>query len=330
MLNEKKSSVLYVLEVLKEFSDKNHPMTYLAIADKLQKLYGIEIERKTIARDVDILIDKGYDIVKRGNYGLYLGMRDFEEGELLFLIDAVYSSRSIPTKYARDLVEKLTASYSNFEKKRFAYLEKLDQQGRFDNKQIFYTIEILNEAIERGKKVKFLYNAFGIDKKFKPKNGGKFYTVNPYYLVNSRGKYYLVCNYEKYDNLANYKIEAISNIEIVDEDARPVQSLPGQKDFSIKQYINEHIYMVAGKSVQATLKLDNEDRINDVIDWFGDNVRVVKQQENVFVDLTVNEEALVYWALQYGQAVEIVKPLSTRQKVKDVLSQMIKKYEENC
>ena len=44
-LNEKKSSVLYVHEILKNYSDEFHKLTYRDIADKLQLLYGIEIER---------------------------------------------------------------------------------------------------------------------------------------------------------------------------------------------------------------------------------------------------------------------------------------------
>lgn len=327
-LNEKKSSILYVLDILRKYTDKDHCLTYAAIAEKLQSLYGIEIERKTIARDIDILMDKGFEIVKRGNYGVYLGLRDFEEGELLYLIDAIYSSRSMPTKYAKDLVEKLTKDHSIYEKKKFRYLEKIDDGSRTDNKQIFYTIEILNEAIEAGKKVEFQYGAFGLDKKLKPKKEGKVYKVNPYFLVNNHGKYYLVCNYDKYDNLGNYKIESISNIQITNEPIKPINCLPGQENFSIKDYMQEHIYMLAGNSVVAKIKIENEDRINDIVSWFGDKTRIYKSERGIWAELVVNEDALIYWALQYGQSVEIVQPISTRKRMAEILEKMIKKYKD--
>ena len=326
-INEKKSSVLYVLEILKKFTDRDHPLTYAMIAEKLSAIYGIEIERKTIARDIDILIDKGYDIVKRGNYGVYLGLRDFEEGELLYLIDALYSSKSMPTRYVKDLVDKLMANYSIYHKKRFSHLEKLEVATRSDNKQIFYTIEILNEAIEQGKKVEFQYNSYGFDKKLKPKFEGRYYKINPYFMVNNNGKYYLVCNHDKYDNIANYKIENISNIQIVDELIKPIFSLPGQEKFSIKDYMKEHIYMLAGKSVNALIKVDKSDRINDVVDWFGDNARIFEKDGQIYADLSVNEDALIYWALQYGKKIEIVKPTETRKKMIDILEEMLKKYQ---
>ncbi len=326
MVNEKKSSLLYVLDILTQYTDSKHCLTYNAIGEKLKNIYDIEIERKTIARDIDILINKGYDIIKRGNYGVYLASRKFEEGELLYLIDAIYSSRSMPTKYAKDLVSKLTDDHSIYDKKRFNYLEKLDDESGANNKQLFYTIEVLNEAIEQGKKVEFQYTAYGINKKLELKYDGKKFKISPYFMVNNHGKYYLVCNYDKYDNLANYKIESISNIQILDEPVRKLNELPNNQNFSIKQYIKEHVYMVSGNSVNATIKIDNPKRINDIISWFGEDLSLYTKDGTVFANLNINEDALVYWALQYGEHVEITEPQSTRQKIKNILSNLNNKY----
>jgi len=326
MEREKKGSLLYVLSILQEYTDSKHPLTYAAIGDKLRSLYDIEIERKTIARDIEILESKGYDIVKRGNYGVYLGARRFEEGELLYLIDAIYSSRSIPTKYAKDLVEKLCEDYSIYDKKQYKYLEKLDEDSKTNNKQLFYVIEMLNEAINQGKKVEFQYSAYGLNKKLEVKFDGKKFKISPYFMVNNHGKYYLVCNYDKYDNLANYKIENISNITILDEPVRDLNSLPNCKNFSVKKYIKEHIYMVSGCSVNATLKIDSEKRINDIIGWFGEDLVLYTKDKTIYANLNVSEDALVYWALQYGEHVEVVEPLSTRDKIKERLAVLNKRY----
>ena len=325
-MSERKNSVLSVLEILRKYSDETHPLTYSQIIEKLNSNYDIEVERKTVARDIDILLSNNFDIVKCGNKGLYLSERKFTDGELLFLIDAIYSSRSIPVKDAKNLVEKLMDDYSIYEKRKFTHLEKIDVGKIVNNKQIFYTIELLNDAIEQGKKVEFQYNVFDIDKKLKPKKDGKVYKVNPYFLVNNHGKYYLVCNYDKYDNLGNYKIECISNIKILNEDIKPLKSLPGQEKFSINKYMEEHIYMLAGKSVKTTIKIENEDRINDIVSWFGDKIHLYKLNNEIFADFTVNEDSLVYWAMQYGQTVEVLEPEETREKIKILLRDMIKKY----
>ena len=113
MASDKKSSLLYILKILQDNTDSNHLMTYAMIADKLYSSRGIEIERKTIASSVDILIEHGYDIVKCGKNGLYLGERDFEDGELLFLIDAIYSSKSMPTNYVTVRDDRAVSSRLN-------------------------------------------------------------------------------------------------------------------------------------------------------------------------------------------------------------------------
>lgn len=327
-MKEKKSSILYILDILQTYTDKNHSLTYSVLAEKLRNIYDIVIERKTIARDIDILIDKGYDIKRKGNNGVALENRELEDGELIYLIDAVYSSRSIPTKYARDLIGKLTKNCSIYEKDKYKNVEKVDDGVKVDNKQLFYTIEILNEAIEKGLKVEFQYNVYDIDKKLKPKKDGKVYKVNPYYMVNNKGKYYLICNYDKYDNLGNYKIDCISNIKLTDENIKQLKDLPGQEKFSLKDYMREHIYMFAGKSVDATLEISTEERINDVVNWFGEGASIYKQDGKIYVDLTVNEDSIIFWALQFGKSVEIVRPVETRNKIKAILKEMIVKYEK--
>ncbi|WP_444433085.1 WYL domain-containing protein [Ruminococcus sp.] len=47
----------------------------------------------------------------------------------------------------------------------------------------------------------FTYNSYDIDKKLHPRrtsnNEVRNYIINPYQIVATNGRYYLVCNYEK-------------------------------------------------------------------------------------------------------------------------------------
>ena len=47
----------------------------------------------------------------------------------------------------------------------------------------------------------------------------------------------------------------------------------------------------------------------------------------MMVTLTCNERAMMYWALQYGQHIEIKEPRSLRDSVRRVVQQMAGKYE---
>ena len=224
-----------------------------------------------------------------------------------------------------DLISEI---YKKYDKSKYKTIQKVDVVARSKNREMFYIIEILNEAIEKGKKVRFNYNEYMMSNEMTPRFQGKQFLINPYFLVNSRGKYYLVCNYDKYNDLSNYKIECISNISITDEPIKPISKLDNTEGFSKKKYIDEHIYMTFGKSVSATLKIDKSKYISDLIDWFGDSIQIkLNENDELTVSLKVNEQALIFWAMQYGAHVEVLKPIETREKIKELLKNMNEKYE---
>ena len=85
--NIKKLYILYILNVLKKYSDYEHRLTQKDIISHIRSDYGVECERKAIARNIGDLIDFGYDIEQDGGY--YLAQREFEDSELRLLIDSV-------------------------------------------------------------------------------------------------------------------------------------------------------------------------------------------------------------------------------------------------
>ena len=138
-----------------------------------------------------------------------------------------------------------------------------------------------------------------------------------------------MCNYDKYNDISNYKVSLISNVRILNEDCKDIKTLNNMENFSVKNYINEHIYMTYGESVEAELELESSKYISEIIDWLGDKVWTRNSKDNkVTVSLKVNEQALIYWALQYGEHVEILSPESTREKMKNMLKLMTNKYND--
>jgi predicted DNA-binding transcriptional regulator YafY len=324
--NNKKMSILCILKVLTEFSDEKHPLTQADIIKKIDNMYGLELERKSIGANIQSLIDFGYDIIKTEN-GCYLGSRDLEPSEISFLIDAVFSSRSIDSKRSRDLAEKLSKLLSVNERKKYKYIHKADEIVRTDNKQLFYTIDVLNEAIEKGKKVSFNYNRYYFEKETREKKASKKYIINPYFLINNQGRYYLVCNLDFFDEIANYKVELISNIQILDKDVKPITKLKGcEKGVDMAKYANENIYMFHNKTVDATLKIEEPYSAEYVMEWFGKNAKFYEKDNITYADVTANEQALIYWCLQYGDTIELVSPNETREEIKNKISQMRDRY----
>lgn len=324
--SNKKLSIIYILQILKDYSDDNHFLTQKKIQDKLENIYDMRVERKAISTNIDSLIDFGFDIIK-GPKGCYFVGRELEKSEVSFLIDAVFSSKAISSKQAQELTKELTNFLSVYDRKNYKYLYKATEITRTINNQIFFTIDILNEAIEKGKKVQFQYNWYNEKKELVPKNSGQPYVISPYFMINNGGKYYVVCNYDPFNNISNFRIEFITNIKILDEDTKPVTSLEDCKNgFDISAYINSNIYMFSSKEILAKLKLKNNYAVNIAVDWFGKNISIYKQNNEFIADVKVNEEALIYWCLQYSKYATILTPVTTREKIKRIIKDLEIRY----
>ena len=322
--SKKKLSIIYTHNILKEYSDENHLLTQADIANKIKQIYGMECERKSVATNIESLIGLGVDIVKVPRKGCFLGERALEPSEVSFIVDALFSSKSISGNQAKRLSQKLYNLLSKYQRKKYTYVYKADQINRTDNKELFYNIDIINEAIEKHKQIKFDYKRFYFKNEEKIR---KPYIVNPYFLINSQGKYFLVCNYDYYDEIGNYKVERIGNIEILDSDAKPITEVKGfENGIDITKYVNENIYMFATKAIKATLRIYDNWATSYVDEWFGNNSRFFEKDGNIFAEIDVNESSLIYWCLQYGECVELIKPQQTRDKIKSILEQMNKRY----
>ncbi len=321
----KKLFLLYILDVLKEYSDSEHLLTQGEIINLIRENYAIEIERKAVSRNIDFLMDYGYTIIKEGR-GYYLADRDFDSSEVTFLIDSVFSNKSIPSKNATELVKKLANLLSKNERKNYKYIYKLEQGGGTYNKQYFYTIDQVTRAIEAKKQISFNYSTLKIENA-KPLEVKKEHIVNPYFMVNNNGKYYLVCNKVGYETVANYKIDSISDVKVLKNDLVAFEDIVGQK-CNEKEYLNEHIYMFNGESVEASLKVVDGKGLSAIYEWFSRSVRLYSKEDYIVAKVVANEQALVYWLLQYGELIEVLEPTTLREKVISAIENLQKKY--NC
>lgn len=208
-----KALIINILDILKKYSDKNHRLSQKDIIDILDKEYCMKIDRKTVKRN---LIEFGYAIeysesirlVKDKNgeeveskilSDFYIN-RPFTDGELRLLIDSVLFSNHISYSQCRDLVEKLEGLSNIYFRSRVKHIRNLPE-NQPSNSELFMTIETLDKAISRGLQVSFTYNSYDIDKKLDPRrtsnNEVRNYIINPYQIVATNGRYYLVWNYDK-------------------------------------------------------------------------------------------------------------------------------------
>ena len=58
-----KLKLFYIIEILKKYTDEEHPMNATQICDKLSA-YNVTAERKAVYNDIEQLIFLGFDIIK--------------------------------------------------------------------------------------------------------------------------------------------------------------------------------------------------------------------------------------------------------------------------
>ena len=307
-----KAITICLLEVLKEYSDEENIMTMKDILAKMNILYGLKPDRRTVYSAMSLLIDLGYDIslYDENREGYYLRSRDIESSEVLLLCDAVYSFPFISARQSEQLIKKLQSQVSVHKRKRYRHLRLVNRERKTDNKQVFLNIEELDEAISLKKKVSFTYLRYDLDKNLIPRRERK-YIVNPYQMVYMNEHYYLVCNYCGYNDTSFYKIDRMRDIEILREDIdRPLES---------SKEIDNAIYAFAGEPEEVIMYCSRH-IIDDVIDKFGASVSLADKDEETFIArVKVSPKGMKYWAMQYMQYVEVIQPQWLRDEIVEIV-----------
>lgn len=197
---------MLILEILKEYSDQDHHLTQQEIIKLLQLNYGMECDRRSVKANILSLKELGYEISMDDGY--YLMERDFEDAELRMLIDAVLFSNSMTTKQAKTIIEKLKKQSNRYFTAKVSHVSNLPELHHGDNTQLLYVLDTINDAISERKKIIFIYNNYGTDFKLHPKRKEP-YVVNPYQMVANNGRYYLIGNYDKYDDIAHFRLDTV-------------------------------------------------------------------------------------------------------------------------
>ena len=328
MIENKKSSILLVLKVLEEYSDENHYLTHQQIIDKIYELYGIELERKSIANSLSLLEELDYDIVKGSQKGFALLSRNLESSEVTFLVDAIYSSKSISGKQAKELAKKVSAGLSKYDRKNYDILNKSTEVARTSNTEVFLNIEIINEAIKRNKWVSFQYMEYNDQGEEVPRFNGYFFKASPCYLINNFGRYYFLGYRTQHDSVNTYRLDYMKNVSIIeDQDRLDPSTLDEFKHYkSITDYVNEHIYMFGGETIEVKMKLNNPKVIQYIYDWFGQNAKIYKDGDDLMARVKCNRTAFFYWVMQYGEHLLIISPQDMIDWVKAAATEILKSY----
>ena len=343
----KKIVILYILKILRDYTDADHPMTQQDIADKLLSEYGIEVNRATIKRNLSDLIDAGYDIVPnevvRSHINKKTGEKeenviytdlyyehDFTESELHMLIDGLLFSRSVPHNQRKKLIDKLAGLSSSWFSKRIQHVHSMGADSP-QNQKLFFIIDMLDEAIEKGKQVEIVYGYYGTDlqlhKTMNDDGTDKKQKLNPYQLVANEGRYYLICNNDKYENVANYRIDRIMDIKILETNVKPKSEVRGlENGLNLEGYVYQNLNMFTSPPVDVEFVIDRK-YVSLIIDFFGKHVKFSEQKDGtVNCRLKVSATAMKHWAAEHANIVKVVSPPELVEEIREEVRKAAEMY----
>lgn len=320
--------VLIIKNILEEYSDENHYLTQQDIIDIIERDQGYKVDRRSVGRAINELIDLDYDIDHKPRKGYALLSRLFDSSEAEYLIHAIYSCKAISTSTANELVRKLESVFSKYEKRKFSHIYNFGDYSRTENKQVLYNISVIEEAINNNNNVTFQYYEYDVDLNAVPKRDGYFYRFCPSFIFSLNSSYWVCGFYDTHlDHPSLLRLNKIQNISIID-DSKRVDVKDVIKDFDIKEFINGHIYPYTDKVITGVIEFSELRMIDTIIGWFGKkNVSIKKIEDNKYIaEIRNSKNCLSIWIKSYADKVKVLEPQSLKDDMKTFANSVLEKY----
>ena len=316
------------------------------IADYLEESFGIFADRRAIYKDVDEInrilymldskdeeeeylhikdVDKEFEKAKEEGYlselqtiiydkkqkGFYVKSRRYELNDIRLLAECVYAARFIDDKRAKKLANVALSHLSEAQARKISHDSFLVDRAKTTNTSVYYSVDTINGAIERKKKISFKYLKYSINDLSKQAacRGGQKYVVSPFMLLINDGNYYLLSNSDKDQGMRTYRVDRMKEVSELNE---PWDGEHEFRTMDIRTYTQRTFGMFGGDRKGVTLRFINP-LLDTVIDRFGTKgARYAKDDEGHFrvdVDVEISDQ-FFGWLLGFGNKVKIMGPES--------------------
>ena len=322
--NYRKVKLIKLLELLRQHTDEQHPMTTNQICAAMDEM-GIPCDRRIVTQDVIALNELGYEIMATmiGHEKAYfVEDRNFSVPELKILIDAVHASSFITEKKSQELIEKIADLAGSHRAEVLKRNMVCFNNRKHSNEKILYAIDTIEEAIQTQKKIIFLY--FDLDETGARvyRRGGHHYVVEPVALVFNEDNYYMTCYSSRHDSTSNYRVDRMDGVKIIEEPC--CEKAVALRD-EVAAYTEQAFKMFSGQLEDVVLEFDRG-IIGAVYDKFGESVKMMASGENkVLATVKVRVSPTFWgWLFQFGKQMQVISPSHIveeyRQKIAELLN----------
>lgn len=323
--NRQKIKLLKLIELLRQKTDELHPLSTNEICNRLGAM-GISCERRTLTKDIALLNEQGYEVMwcRVGKEkGYYIADRSFSVPELKILIDAVQAANFITEKKSAELIDKIAALGGSHQADILQSNLVCFNTRKHSNETVYYSVGYLEDAIQQQNKVLFRY--FDLDEHGEKiyRRDGHRYVVEPVALVFHEDNYYVVVYSAKHDSTANYRIDRMDSVEIIDE---PVSQKALALRNEVAGYTERVFKMYGGQPVDIVIEFDDK-LIGVVYDKFGENAKMIRTHENTCVATVKVQISPTFWGwlFQFGRQMRILSPSNMIEQQHKMISEFMQK-----
>ena len=328
--SSRKIKLLKIWEILRQETDENHKMGTPTLIARLKK-EGIEVDRKILYKDIELLNMNGYEILcdrsKSNEY--YVIDRSFDIPEIRILMDAVQAAAFVTEKKTKVLVDKIAELAGS---KRAEVLKSNIAEFntvKSNNESIYYSIDTITQAKDENKKIGFYYFDYDINReklyrKLSGTDKDRWYIVNPVATVFDNDQYYLICYDDKHKGLANYRIDRMERVEMLDEAITRNSEIEA---IDISKHKRQLFGMYGGEIKKVTFIADKS-LIDVIFDKFGSQAKIV-EAENGVLKCTVEVQVgpmFIAWLCSFGTKIKAVSPPTVVKRVKEHLEDTLSQY----
>lgn len=274
-------------------------------------------------------------------------VHDFSFDELDTIINALYFSKTVNEEERDRLIYKLAKlSSKRYQKKWFSEnnnrpVIKNIFQGIVNNNDASRTelkknIALIQSAIDEKVKIQFIMNVYNAERELVPSkidDSGKtiWSKVTPYHILIYNDKYYMLANCKPYSNVSVWRIDLMSDVKLLEEEGRPKREIKGMSDtWNGQEYMEKHLHMSYDAPTNVRLKVSNE-YYTMMVDWFGNNFVKRREFDEKYdvVTVTCSEQAMINWAMQYSDVVEVLGPSEVQDAIEKRCRDVLAKLELN-
>ncbi len=320
MENGTRLRLLYIYQHLFKYSDADHPISTPELLQYLKDEHDMEVNRTTLPGDFAMMEKAGihFEIIKSRQNKYYFDNRLFDIPELKVLIDAISSSKFITEEQSQELIRKLITLTSEYNAEKLRRHITVEGRVKTENEKVLNILDYVNEAIDKGRKIRFQYTEYNNHNRKVMRNKGEYYVVSPYVLVWDGDYYYLIGYCDNREHMRNFRLDRFYRAPMILEDE---EAVPMPKDFNLAAYTQKVFRMYDSDETIDVELLCESSVMNGIVDQFGTKVKTKEVDADHFKAIVkVCPSPTFYrWVFGWDGAMKILGPEKVRGEYKEML-----------